>query len=85
MKNHHDRLFVLDLDATKNSLELHQTANGSVLCYDALPSEFLEKVISLRDGSERFGKEEYKGEESSPRKKRVDATTDSRGKPSAMT
>ena len=69
MKNHHDRLFVIDLDATQNSLEIYQTANGSVLCYDTVPSDFLKKIINLKDGSERFGKEECKEEESSPTKK----------------
>ena len=59
-KNHHDRLFVLDLDAKQNSLEFYQTANGSVLCHDTVPSEFLKEIISLQDGSERFGKEENK-------------------------
>ena len=34
MKNHHDRLFVVNLLATQNSLEFFQTANGCVLCCD---------------------------------------------------
>ena len=58
MKNHHDRLFVIDLDATQYSLEFYQTANGSVLSCDTVPSEFLKKIINVKDGSERFGKEE---------------------------
>ena len=66
MKNHHDRLFVIDLGSAKNSQEIYQTANGSVLCYGTVPSEFLTEII---EGSERFGKEQYKEEESSPTKK----------------
>ena len=31
MKNHHDRLFVIDLESAQNSLEIHQTANGKCL------------------------------------------------------
>ena len=34
LKNHHDRLFMIDLEAAQNSLEFYQTANGSVKCYD---------------------------------------------------
>ena len=45
MKNHHHRLFVIDLEAAHNSLELHQTANGSTV-----PSEFLTQIINLQDG-----------------------------------
>ena len=61
MKNHYDRLFVVDLEAAQNSVEFYQKANGSVLCYDTVPSEFLKKIITLRDGSERFvQEEEYK-------------------------
>ena len=50
MKNHHDRLFVIDLEAWKNSLEF----------YDTVPFEFFTEIINLKDGSERFVKEEYK-------------------------
>ena len=61
MKNHYDRLFGVDLEAAQNSVEFYQTANGSVLCYDTVPSEFLKMIITLRDGSERFvQEEEYK-------------------------
>ena len=69
LKNHHDRLFVTDLEAAQNSLEFYQTANESVLCHDTVPSESLTKIIKIKDGSERFGKEESKEEESSPTKK----------------
>ena len=69
MKNHHERLFVMDLEAAQNSLGFYQTANGSVLCYDTVPSEFLTKIINLKDGSEWFGKEEYKEEQLSPKKR----------------
>ena len=57
MKNHHHRLVVIDLEAAQNSLEVYQSANGSVLCYDAVPSEFFKKIINLKDESERCGKE----------------------------
>ena len=30
LKNHHDFLLVIDLEAARNSLEFDQTANGSV-------------------------------------------------------
>ena len=63
MKQHRDRLFVMDLEAAQNSLEFYQTANGSVLCCDTVPSEFLTKIINLKDGSERFGKGEYEEEQ----------------------
>ena len=69
MKQHRDRLFVMDLEAAHNSLEFYQTANGSVLCCDTVPSEFLTKIINLKDGSERFGKAEYEEEEPSPKRK----------------
>ena len=52
MKNHHDRLVLIDLEAAQNLLEFHQTANRSVLCHDTVPSEVLKKIIILRDGSE---------------------------------
>ena len=48
MKSHHDRLFVIDLEAAQNSLEFFQTANGSVFCYDTVPLEFLTKIINLK-------------------------------------
>ena len=60
---------MIDLKAAPNSLEFFQTANGSVLSYDTVPSEFLTKIINLEDGSERFGKEENEEEEWSPTKK----------------
>ena len=56
-KNRHDRLFVIDLEAAQNSLEFNQTANESVLCYDTVPSEFLTKIINLKEGSQRLGKD----------------------------
>ena len=43
-----------------------RTANGSVLCYDTVPSEFFTKIINLKDWSERPEKEENKEEEPSP-------------------
>ena len=69
LKCHHDQMFVIDLEAAQNSLEFYQTANGSVLCYDAVPSEFLAKITNFKYGSERFEKEELKEEESSPTKR----------------
>ena len=70
LSSNHDRLFVIDLDAAQNSLEFfYQKANGSVSCHDAVPSELLTKIINLKDGSEKFGKEKYKEEDSSPTKK----------------
>ena len=39
MKNHHDRWFVIDLEAAQNSLEFCQTANGSVPCFDTVLAE----------------------------------------------
>ena len=38
-------------------------------CHDTVSSEFLTKIINLKDGSERFGEEEYKEEQQSPKKK----------------
>ena len=71
MKHHHHRLFVIDLEAVQKSLKLCQTANGSVFYHDTVPSEFLTKIIDLKYGSERFGKEEYnKEEQPSPKKSR---------------
>ena len=57
------------VEAAQNSLEFCQTANGSVLCYDAVPSEFLAKITNFKDVSERLEKEEFKEEESSPTKR----------------
>ena len=70
MKNHRDRLLMVDLAATQNSLEFCQTANCSALCFDTVPSEFHTKTINLKDGSERFAKAECKEEQPSPKKKR---------------
>ena len=63
MKNHLDRLFVIDLESAQNSLEFYQTANGSVLCYGTVPFEFLTEIINLKDGSERCREEQYKEKE----------------------
>ena len=54
MKNHHGRLCGIDLEAAQNSPGHFQTANGSVLCHDTVPSEFFTKIINIKDGSERF-------------------------------
>ena len=54
MKNHHDRLCVIDLVEAQNSLEFYQTAKGSVLCYNTIPPEFPAKIISPRNKSVRF-------------------------------
>ena len=40
-----------------------------VLWFDTVPSEFVTKIINLNDGSERFGKEEYREEQPSHQKK----------------
>ena len=37
-------------------MNVHLTANGSVLCYDTVPAEFLTKIINIEDGAERFEK-----------------------------
>ena len=58
--NQHDLLSVLDLEATQTLLEFYQTADGSVLCYDTVPSECLPKIINIKDGSERIGKAQSK-------------------------
>ena len=68
MKNRHDRLFMIDLEAAQNSLQFFQTANGSVLCYDTVPADFLTKIINVQDGSGWFVKEEFLEEDSSPTK-----------------
>ena len=57
LQNQDDRLFVIDLEAAQNSLEFTQTANGSVVCFDTVPSEFHTKIINLKDEPERFGKD----------------------------
>ena len=72
MKIHQDRLFVIDQEAAQNSLEVHQAASGSVLCYDTVPAEFLTKTINMKDRSEwlvRGEFEEEEEEESSPTKR----------------
>ena len=51
----HYRLFVIELEAAQNSLELYQTASGSVLCCYTVPSEFLTEIINIKDGSEGSG------------------------------
>ena len=63
MKKHHDRLFVIDLEAAQNSLEFKPTANGSVLCYDTVPYEFLTKT------DQKVSEKKNTEEESSPTKK----------------
>ena len=84
MKQHRDRLFVMDLEAVQNSMVFYQTANGSVMCYDTVPSEFHTQIINLKDGSESFGKEEYEDWQPSHQKKSRYAT-DSRGTPPGRT
>ena len=69
MKIHHDRLFVIDVEAAQNSLEVHQAANGSTLCYGTVLAEFLTKIINMKDGSKRFVRGEFEEEESSPTKR----------------
>ena len=68
LNKRHDRLFVFDLEAAQNSLEF-LSDNGSVLCHDTVPSEFLTKVINPKDGSQRSGKAECKEELPSRKKK----------------
>ena len=69
MRNHHDRLFVIHLEAAQSSLEFFLTANGSVWCYDTVLAEFPTKIINIQDGSDWFEKEESKERESSPTKR----------------
>ena len=61
MKNRHDRLFVINLDAAWNSVESFQAPNGSVTCYDTVPSKVVIKIINFTEGSGWFGKEEKRG------------------------
>ena len=72
MKNHHDPLCEIDLETAQNSFEIFQTTNGSVLCYDTVPSEVLTQIINLEDGSEKFGKEDKEEESSSTKRSRRD-------------
>ena len=60
---------MIDLETAQNSLDLFQTANGSVSCCDTVPAMFLIKIIDIKDGSAKFVKEEIKEEESSPTKR----------------
>ena len=62
-------MFVIDVEALQQSLEFYQTANGSVLCYDTVPSEFLTKIINIKDAAERFVKAQSKERDASPTKK----------------
>ena len=48
-------------------MEFCQTANGSVLCHEAVPSEFLTKTSTSKT-DQKVGKEEFQEEESSPTK-----------------
>ena len=69
MMNHHDRLFMIDLDAAQSSLEYCQTTKGSeclVLRHSSV--RVTHKDHRLKDESESFGKEEYKEEGSSSTK-----------------
>ena len=85
MKSHHDRLFVTDLEAAQDSLEFFQTANGSVFCYDTVPLEFLTKIINFKRTDQKgLETKNFKRRNCLPRK-RVNATTDSRGKPPGIT
>ena len=69
---HHDSMFVTDLHSAFDSLGFRQTANGSVLCYDTVPTEFLYKIINLRSGSEKFAKPRTEKETSPTNKSKRD-------------
>ena len=60
---------VIDLEAAQNSLDLYQTASGSILRYDAVPAEFLTKIMNLKDGTERIQKAQTKERYASPSKR----------------
>ena len=66
LKKQYDLMFVIDLEAAQNSRDFYQTANGSILCYDAVPVEFLTKNINIKDGAERFVKAQSKERKSPP-------------------
>ena len=58
-----------DLETAQTSLEfLPHDERQCLVCYDTVPSKFLTQIINLKDGSEKFGKED-KEEESSPTKR----------------
>ena len=46
LKKHHILMSVINLEAAHNSLDIHQAANGSGSCYDAVPAEFLTIIIN---------------------------------------
>ena len=51
-QHNHDRLYVIDLgDAQDEGMEFYRTDNGSVLCYNTIPPEFLDRVIVMSDES----------------------------------
>ena len=56
LKNHPDLLFVIDVEAAQNSLEVYQTANRSALCYDTVLAVFLTKIIHIKDGAANIEK-----------------------------
>ena len=85
MRNQHDRLFVIDLEAAQNSLDFLTKQRTGVFC----------ATTQFRPSSSRrssTSKKEQKGSEKKNIKrsnclpsKRVDTTTDSRGKPLGIT
>ena len=85
MTNHHDRLFVMDLEAAQNSLGFYQTANGEslVLRHSSVqvPHKDHQPQRRIQKGSE---KKNFKGSNCLPRKG-ADTTTDSLGKPPGKT
>ena len=69
LEEHHEEVFVIDLEAAQNSFDFCQTVNGSVLCYDTVPTEFFNKIINIEDGAECFVQAQLKERETSPTKK----------------
>ena len=48
MKRHHDRIYVIEMEA----LDFCEMAIGSVRCYNSIPPEFLVKIVDIRSSKD---------------------------------
>ena len=71
VKENHDVMYLIDPKTAQESFDFDQTANGSVLCYDTVPAEFLTMIVNLKDGSPRFVQNATNGSPPKNRKTRT--------------
>ena len=68
VKEVHDVIYLIDLQAAQESLVFFQTANVSVSCYHTVPAVFFELITKLKDGSLKFVNNDTNGYQPKNRK-----------------